>query len=518
MLEFHPLADLFPLIEGREFDELVADVKAHGVLEPVVIHDDKILDGRNRYRAALAAGVIDETAPPDYGGWARPYGFQVYGWPEPSSPLAWVLAKNLHRRHLNESQRAMVAAKIARLERGRPRTQDKPAPEKPADLPVSKDASIKQADAADALHVSERSVRTARQVIESAAPEVVAAIERGELTVSAAVDLASLPLAQQQEAIRNADPAALYAVIKQERAKKQEDKKRRRAEREAELGRRQMAWPEKRYGVILADPEWKFVVWNEDSGSDRAASNHYPVSDTEALLKDRAAMIRAIAAPDSLLLVWATAPMTEHAYAFARACGFVPKTHFVGVKPHAGTGYIARNRHELLIYATRGDIPGPAMGEQYDSVFEFPVGVHSEKPDFAHQLAEAYFPNLPKIELNARDARPGWDAWGLEAPDQDDRGSLSGGESTAHQGAEVAAARYRAELERIGDQFGNLSMAEATTALRLGREAGVSPYAIAEDLGHPVGTVKTWLNRLGLTDLGRMKAINARAAAKWGAA
>jgi ParB-like chromosome segregation protein Spo0J len=57
MLEFHPLADVLPLIEGAKFDELVASIKANGLREPIVTLDGKIIDGRNRYRACLAAGI-----------------------------------------------------------------------------------------------------------------------------------------------------------------------------------------------------------------------------------------------------------------------------------------------------------------------------------------------------------------------------------------------------------------------------------------------------------------------------
>src|SRR6516164_633744 len=96
-LKFHPLANDFPLLEGREFDDLVANIKAHGLHEPIVIFQDQILDGRNRYRACEAAGVnyiADNILDP---------GFDA---------VAYVVSKNIHRRHLTTEQKRDLIAKL----------------------------------------------------------------------------------------------------------------------------------------------------------------------------------------------------------------------------------------------------------------------------------------------------------------------------------------------------------------------------------------------------------------------
>ena len=100
--------------------------------------------------------------------------------------------------------------------------------------------------------------------------------------------------------------------------------------------------------------------------------------------------------------------------------GFAYKSQLIWNKDRTGTGYWFRNKHELLLVGTRGDVPAPAMGDQWPSVVDAPVDVHSAKPEVFAKMIEEYFPNLPKIELNARRARPGWDVWGLEAPEGSD--------------------------------------------------------------------------------------------------
>jgi len=200
-------------------------------------------------------------------------------------------------------------------------------------------------------------------------------------------------------------------------------KQTRREAREVTLGTLQCSMPAKRYGVILADPEWRFEPWSRSTGMDRAPDNHYPTSCTEVIA---ARDVPSIAAKDCVLFLWATAPMLPHALLVMSAWGFDYKSMTVWNKTRdgaghglrklaVGTGYWFRNAHEMLLVGTRGDIPAPAPGTQWCSSIDAPIGPHSAKPEVFLEMIEQYFPTLPKIELNRRGpARPGWAAWGNE--------------------------------------------------------------------------------------------------------
>ena len=190
-------------------------------------------------------------------------------------------------------------------------------------------------------------------------------------------------------------------------------KKEARAKREADLGIKQMALPNKRYGVVVADPEWKDEVWSEDTGMDRHASNHYPTSDAKIIA---ARDVGSIAAKDCVLFLWTTNQHLRIAIGVMEAWSFEYKSNYCWGKNKISTGRWNRSKHELLLIGTRGNVPCPSPGTQWDSVIEAPVGAHSAKPECFLEMIEAYYPTLPKIELNRRGAaRDGWCAWGLEA-------------------------------------------------------------------------------------------------------
>lgn len=194
-------------------------------------------------------------------------------------------------------------------------------------------------------------------------------------------------------------------------------KKTRRVTRERELAeatvRASTALGSKLYAVIYADPPWRFEPRSRDTGMDRAADNHY-----STMTLDGIKALTIPAADDCVLFLWATVPMLPQALDVLGAWGFTYRSHFIWLKDRIGTGYWTRNRHELLLIGTRGTIPAPVPGEQYESVITAPVREHSVKPFEFHEIIEDMFPGLPRFEMFARGERAGgWDRWGNEVDD-----------------------------------------------------------------------------------------------------
>jgi N6-adenosine-specific RNA methylase IME4/ParB-like chromosome segregation protein Spo0J len=375
-VEFHPLANIFPLIEGEDFADLVADIRGHGCHEPIVIYEDKILDGRNRYRACVEAGVEPK--------------FMVYSGDD---AVAYVISLNLRRRHLSESQRAMVAAKLATMRRG--------------DNQHSPIGETSQARAAELLNVGKRSVERAADVREGGTPELVHAVEQGAVSVSAAADVATLPAQEQREIVARGEKEILQAAALI-RARKAEFRHAERITRLIEISKRNTPLGiGQTFPVIYADPPWR--PSEGTSSPNREIENQYPTMTTEAIC---ALPVSALATEAAVLFLWSRAPNLPEALQVMAAWGFEYATSMVWVKHAIGTGYWVRNRHELLLIGSRGGMPHPAPSTRPDSVIEAPRREHSRKPDEAYALIEQMYPELPKIELFARQTRPGWQVWG----------------------------------------------------------------------------------------------------------
>jgi hypothetical protein len=104
-IPFHPLADLFPLMQGAEFDTLVEDIRANGLNEPIRLFDGQVLDGRNRYRAML-------KLEPNFAPSTFPGDFDDFDNLGRQDALAFVISANIHRRHLTTDQKRDLIAKL----------------------------------------------------------------------------------------------------------------------------------------------------------------------------------------------------------------------------------------------------------------------------------------------------------------------------------------------------------------------------------------------------------------------
>src|SRR5262249_12187196 len=232
-------------------------------------------------------------------------------------------------------------------------------------------------------------------------------------------DVATQPLDEQREIVARGEKEILEAA-KAIRTEKARARYAARVARMVEVSKgNSELMSERSYPIIYADPPWHFEVYNEESGVERAAGNHYP---TMKLKEICALPVSNLAAPDAALFMWTTAPHLQESFAVLAAWGFEYKTNAVWVKHAQGLGFFVRGQHELLLIATRGDMPCPLPANRPSSVITAPRREHSRKPDEAYELIERMYPELPKIELFARQARDGWSCWGNEVAATPDDG------------------------------------------------------------------------------------------------
>lgn len=172
--------------------------------------------------------------------------------------------------------------------------------------------------------------------------------------------------------------------------------------------------PPRSFGAILCDPPWRFSNYSP-KGEAKNATNHY---DCMSLGEIKALPVSDLAAKDCALIMWATAPMLPQAIETLDAWGFTYKSagawakqSKTGKKWSFGTGYVFRSATEFYIVGTIGK--PRVKSRSIRNLIVAPVREHSRKPDDMHAHVEALFDG-PYLEMFAREARPGWSAWGNE--------------------------------------------------------------------------------------------------------
>lgn len=382
-LEFHPAANLFPLLNEQELSELADSIRQNGQRDPIVIHPDgRILDGRNRFLACQKLNIKVKTV-------------NYTGMGDMSDAIKFVVDTNLVRRHLNSSQRAMIAAKsedILHAERNSARERMEAGT--PSEI-IRKGRATEQV--ASQFKTNARYIEKAEKLIEQA-PDLAEQIEAGILTI---------PQAERQ-------------VKEQHRQEKRES--------DAERIRHSNA-PTKLKGVfttVVIDPPWDWGDEGDVNQMGRAKPDYattpsfctQPFIDTD---KDNACgecqSVECIVlqkmqsvADDAHIYLWITNRSLPKGFDLLESWGFRYITALTWCKPHYGMGNYFRGSTEHLLFGVKGSLS--LKRKNAGTWFQAPRGEqHSAKPNAAYELIESCSPG-PYLDLFGRQEREGWTVWG----------------------------------------------------------------------------------------------------------
>lgn len=352
-LTAHPLAGEVPALSEAEFVALKADIADRGLQVPLELTaEGVVLDGHARLRAAGELGLEEVDV-------------EVV---TPRDEREHIFRAALTRRQLSASQSCALAVLLAPYEELREQAKGQQR------------ANLRQAT------------------------EVATLPARNERTRDVIANLAgaSPRTAQDVMTVHDHDPALFARVMRGEVSARTAASRTRRALRDAAIPAAPPL-PDGPFDLILADPPWS--CGSPDSPI--SAEQHYPTMTIAELNA-----MRIPAGEDCLLLMWAVNNLLAEAIELCSTWGFRYRSNLVWVKPSIGPGVWLRQRHELLLIATRGNFSPPEPEDRCDSVIEATRGRHSEKPQRAYELIEQMYPNTSRLELFARAARPGWAAWG----------------------------------------------------------------------------------------------------------
>lgn len=400
---------LIPPLSEEEYAQLEENLLVDGCRDALVVWNDTLIDGHNRYRICRQYGIPFKTA--------------EQAFESRADAIAWIVDNQLGRRNLElfvrgelvlKKKTALAAKAKANQLSGLKRGDHSPVL---ANLP-KRAVNTREELAADA-GISSRTLAKIEQIVASAPEPIKAAARSGDLSVDRAYRLTKALEAAPGDVgavvvrygVENPDlvpflahcsaskldtwrvitetgtldgerpidlvskteaDAYLEQLAYEHRQQAQEDKRHQKARAIAALAARTGELDPQRLGrfpVIYADPPWQY---EHVKTSSRAVENHYP---TLSLGEICALPVHRLATDDAVLFLWATSPKLFEAMTVLHCWGFTYRTCMVWVKDRIGMGDYVRQRHELLLIGRRGSIPVPLPENRSDYSTPVPIGV-----------------------------------------------------------------------------------------------------------------------------------------------
>jgi len=380
-IEDHPIADIFPLMEEIELNELIESIRDHGLREPIRLYEDKIIDGRNRYRACMTVGVAPITC--SFEGNAQ-------------EAIALVWDSNRIRRHLSPSQAAMadarrekmlkVYAPVKAAAKERQRKHGGTVPGRPKETPPESVPEVKAGDRetrtlrAKAAGTNAKYIDLADQLVEKH-PDLAEQVERGEKSLT---QVGRELREEKREQQRNQN------AIKISKAQRIED-------------------IQGLFTTIVADPPWSL----EDEGGINQLGRAKQDYESWPIERIKELPINKLADNDCHLYLWITNRSLPKGFRLLEAWDFRYIVMLTWPKPSFGMGNYFRGQTEHVLFGVKGSLP---LKRKNASTLLPPwkrgTGGHSSKPIEIYDFIESCSPG-PYLELFSRgEARKNWTLWG----------------------------------------------------------------------------------------------------------
>ena len=358
---------LIPPLTNEEYAGLEASILAEGCRNALVVWDDTLIDGHNRYKICEAHNIPFKTVQKDFA--------------DRSRALLWIIDNQLSRRNLSAYERTRLALKkepiISAIAKENQRLSEGRGQK---GLPISENLNT-QKEIARIAGVGHDTVAKVKKIEAEATPKVKEQLRNGNLSINKA-----------------------YQQIKRaENEAKREEKRQENAEKVAALSSPLEA--QGLFQTIVIDPAWDYSEEGDNDAFGRIKPNYHTMSIEEIT----ALPIAQIADENCHLYIWVTNRTFQKSFPIIDKWGFRYITCLTWIKPHFGVGNYYRSQTEHVLFGVKGQ--QPLKRHDVGTWFKAPSSEHSAKPDEFYSLIETCS-YAPYIDIFGRKERAGWTVWG----------------------------------------------------------------------------------------------------------
>lgn len=360
---------LIPPLTADEFDGLKESILRDGCRDALVLWGDTLIDGHNRYEICTANGIPFQTVQMEFA--------------DRQSAIVWIIKNQFGRRNLPAYDRARLALRLKNViaEKAKENLVTHTESGYQGCQKSDKAAIDTKRELASIAGVSHDTIHKVEKIEAQATPEIRRQVQTGEISINQAYK------AVKREEMRTAREEHIEEQIGQ-------------ASRSIDIFN-----ADRKYRVIYADPPWQYSD-KQNIETLGGAEKHYPT-----MPLDDICALPVPSEDNAVLFLWVTSPMLEDSFRVIRSWGFRYKASFVWDKVAHNMGHYNSVRHEFLLIATKGSCT-PDVQRLFDSVQSIERERHSAKPDAFRKIIDTLYTHGAKLEMFARRAADGWDAWG----------------------------------------------------------------------------------------------------------